>query len=803
MTWKKMIMQCLVVSSTATWTTHGDIAPSELNHTHVANARDGIIAALYRHQDPDRHWDPVTMPYGESTNQHLGGYTALVCLALITAGESYQDSRLQQPMHDLEQAQLKGTYAVATRALIWAALPDQFKPNLARDAKWLLDSYNSDAAGWDYKARPTGTIATPSPSIRHFGTLALWEAAKRGYRIPPAVLNGIEQVTLRNQDQDGAWHYKNEVGPSGSMTAAGLVTLAITDELLHANEAVNLKQNKDAIRHRSAQGGLAWLNDHFTSLRTPGDTSRGSRFPMYWLYAVERVGLAQGLVRLGHYDWFREGVTTIRRRLFEEQADGSLQLKSDYEPGGRASALRELSFALLFLSRGSSPIAINKLEINGWRWNNRPRDVANLCRSMSSEHETPLHWQSVTLEDQQLFNAPVLYLASDQALPFLAPHAKDIREFGRNAKDYLKRRRSGTLVDGERAPRPPTIAEIKPLRKFIESGGLLLAINEGRSTAFAKSIHDLGTLLNPGIEWTKPLQDHWLFNEPHPVRGKRPAIEVFGTDVREWIVLLPRGDAAEDLQVPGRAAEPVMTTLSNLYARASGMLRTQPRLDAARPLPTGNRTASAPCRIRQVIHDGMWRPEPMAMAHLSDAMEQSGLATDVRAIRLNTSTPLEEIDCLLVSGTGDTSLDPEIWSTIERYIAESRGVVLFEHTGGGDGGIFAARAEQDAMERFKQPVRSADRTAVITGEGIEGNVDCTHATWQPYSITEIFAGAATNPRLRFMNIDGTPRLFFSREDLTHALLGSPHWGVHGYTRTYASNLLCNLARYGHSKNNTP
>ena len=53
--------------------------------------RAAIVDALYRHQDPDRHWDPVTMPSGESTNQHLGGYTALVCLAMITAGESYQD----------------------------------------------------------------------------------------------------------------------------------------------------------------------------------------------------------------------------------------------------------------------------------------------------------------------------------------------------------------------------------------------------------------------------------------------------------------------------------------------------------------------------------------------------------------------------------------------------------------------------------------------------------------------------------------------------------------------------------------
>ncbi|MDG2291667.1 MAG: hypothetical protein P8L37_03335, partial [Phycisphaerales bacterium] len=235
----------------------------------------------------------------------------------------------------------------------------------------------------------------------------------------------------------------------------------------------------------------------------------------------------------------------------------------------------------------------------------------------------------------------------------------------------------------------------------------------------------------------------------------------------------------------------------------SGMLRTQPRLDADRDLPQSSRNSSAPCQIRQVVHDGIWKPEPMALTHLMDAMEQSGITTDGRAVRLNDATTFQGIDCLLVSGTGDTPLSAETWSAIERYIAETKGVVLFEHAGGNDGGIFAARAEQDAMARFEQPVRSADRTAVITGEGVEGNTDCTQATWQPYSITEIFAGAATNPRLRCMTIDGTARLFFSREDLTHALLGVPRWGVHGYTQSYAKHLLCNMIRYGHAKNNAP
>ena len=804
MTWGQTIISCFILLFCLNGgPLQAAVKPADLTHEHVEQTRAAIVDALYRHQDPDRHWDPVTMPSGESTNQHLGGYTALVCLAMITAGESYQDQRLKAPLRDLEQAQLKGTYVVATRALIWAALPDRFNPNLARDAQWLIDTYNVDAAGWDYKARPTGTITAPSPSIRHFGTLALWEAAKRGHRIPPDLLRSIEQVTLRDQDRDGAWHYKNESGPSGSMTAAGLVTLAITDELLHARDAIDLKQPKDTPRHRSAEAGLAWLDDHFSAFRTPGDTSRGSRFPMYWMYAVERVGLAQGMTRLGRYDWFREGVGMIRNRLFDEGAEGIIRLKSSYEPGGKSAAVRELSFALLFLSRGSAPVAVSKLELEDHRWNNRPRDVANLCRYMSDEHERLLHWQTVTVDDADIHDAPLLYIASDEALPMLEPHRLKIREFGRAASDYLQRRRSGTLEPGERAPRPPSIPALEPLRGFLESGGTIVAVNEGRGRAFAESIHDLGTVLNPGIEWTTPARTHWLFNEPIPVRGARPRVELYGTGVREWIVLFPGGDINASMQAPGKKSAAIMTTLMNLHARASGMLDTPHRLDSVSTIPGTGRHDAPVCRIRQIVHEGQWRSEPMALRHLSDALNATGLATDARAMRLDATSDFKGIDCLLISGTGDTPLSSTIWDAVERYLDETNGVVLFEHAGGGDGGIFASRAEQDAMTRFGQPARSIARSSIVTGEGLDGGIDCSTVTWQPYSISEIFGEPTRQPRLRGLRFDGEPRLLFSREDLTHALLDRPRWGVHGYSNTSAHALLSNILRSAQLRNRTP
>jgi hypothetical protein len=43
-----------------------------------------------------------------------------------------------------------------------------------------------------------------------------------------------------------------------------------------------------------------------------------------------------------------------------------------------------------------------------------------------------------------------------------------------------------------------------------------------------------------------------------------------------------------------------------------------------------------------------------------------------------------------------------------------------------------------------------------------------------------------------MKIEGIPRLLFSREDITHALLDQPAWGVNGYGPESARRLLANI-----------
>ena len=90
------------------------IGPNDLTDEHVRRAIEAIVDELYERHDPVTHWEPGAVPGGESNQR--GGYTALTVLALLTAGERYQDPRLHDAIRYLEDLATDGTYAVSVRA---------------------------------------------------------------------------------------------------------------------------------------------------------------------------------------------------------------------------------------------------------------------------------------------------------------------------------------------------------------------------------------------------------------------------------------------------------------------------------------------------------------------------------------------------------------------------------------------------------------------------------------------------------------------------------------------------------------
>ncbi len=749
------------------------VTAASLTDEHVRQAIAAIVGEIHDRKTGRRFWDPKEWDDGRHGSIYQkGGYTALTTLALMYAGESYQDPRLQGPIEHLAASKFDGTYAVAVRASLWARLPDRFAPNLAADTQWLLDGFSDDVGGWAYDQRPR--TRRRDNSIRQFGALALWESAKRDIEVPTKIWRALENAFLENQLPDGGWNYKGEdtEPPTGSMTAAGLATLFITQEQLHAERAVALSavetKNQAAIDR-----GLAWMDANFSPTENPGSF----RDFYYYLYGVERVGLASGVRQFGGQDWYRLGAAEILRRLCTWDESGVVTVNADIGGSGAPVQVWHLDFALMFLSRGRVPVAINKLIVDGHRTNNRPRDAANLARWLSDRTESEMSWQKVGFDTapETWLDAPLLYLASHAALPW----AQDLPDTG----------------DAD-APIGPELARLK---RYLDLGGMVLAVNEGNSRAFATSVVRVAKAMYPSSEWRTLEADHWAYTIHAQLDRRRPVLKSLSNGVRELIVLAPNGDIAADFQrgPDGKDAvkrAPAFDTASNLYFYKSEMNRPRPRLARhAYPPVAPDPDAPGTITVVRARHGGNWNPEPAALDVLRSYLRAEhdlgiGIATH----------PLDAIDDLdpppalvVVSGTDACVFTSAEHEAVGAY-ARRGGVVLFETPGGT--GAFTQGAEEMAATIFTEPIASLLRDPVITGKGIDGAADLFRLEYRPYAF-EVFGTRETIPRLRGITIDGAPRVLFSREDISHALLDQPCWGVSGYRPDSARLMMANIVRH--------
>jgi hypothetical protein len=196
-------------------------------------------------------------------------------------------------------------------------------------------------------------------SNTQFATLALWVARRHGMPVDRAVAR-LDQRFRGSQNADGGWGYIPSLSRRGgmhstpAMTCAGLLGLAVAYGA--ANEAVlrTDPKNKDAkaaaktardpARDPAVRAGLLTLG---AALGQPGVrgsylmTRPGGQY--YFLWSLERVGMAYGLKTIGKKDWYAWGADLL---VSDQAGDGSWQ--GQYSQGGC-----DTCFALLFLRRAN------------------------------------------------------------------------------------------------------------------------------------------------------------------------------------------------------------------------------------------------------------------------------------------------------------------------------------------------------------------------------------------------------------------------------------------------------------------
>src|SRR5205823_2460709 len=151
-----------------------------------------------------------------------------------------------------------------------------------------------------------------------------------------------------------------------------------------------------------------------------------TRFHVFYnVYGIERAGRLTGQRFLAGHDWYREGCEFL---VGLQQDDGSWALSGGMSDSWPAVST---SFALLFLSKGRTPILVSKYAHDpGEDWNNKHHDARHLAEYASKTlfKRHPLAWQvydarQLTIGSREalrqeigtLLQAPILYMNGHQA----------------------------------------------------------------------------------------------------------------------------------------------------------------------------------------------------------------------------------------------------------------------------------------------------------------------------------------------------------------------------------------------------
>ncbi len=361
------------------------------------------------------------------------GHTEMALFSLVYTGIHPNREAISKGLDVLMGRSLAYTYAISMRAMAYAYLQrklsgprrDAVHKALISDAMWLVQAQGSHG-GWNYTSLG-GSGGRYDLSNTQMAMLALREAALAGVEIPRYVWERSMGLYRSLQKPDGAWNYgdnkSKKLGGNtpgyGTMTAAGLASIFITMDNLNLASGCPCRGGRSGRAgddfERRVDAALGWLGKHFKPDVSPKHPSGTDKHKRYWLYSVERVGIAAGYKYFGTRNWYKEGATHLVRA---QQGNGSW--------GG----LPETCFCLLFLYKGRAPILYNKLQYEG-EWNNHRRDIANLTTYIEKVKEQMFHWQIVSLRApvEELHDAPVLYITAEKEPEFTDAHKKKLRQF--------------------------------------------------------------------------------------------------------------------------------------------------------------------------------------------------------------------------------------------------------------------------------------------------------------------------------------------------------------------------------------
>jgi hypothetical protein len=470
---------------------------------------------------------------------------------------------------------------------------------------------------------------------------------------------------------------------------------------------------------------------------------------------VERVGVASGRKYLGTVDWYQRGADFL--------------LKNQSRLGGWGPKI-PTCFGMLFLSRGRAPVLFNKLQYDSagkeGNWNERPRDIANLTHWISKETERDLNWQIVNLKaaTSDLLDAPVLFVSGNKALQF-------------------------------------TPADEAKLREYCEDGGLIMGNPDCQSSAFTESFLKLGARMFHDYEFRNlPLKDPIYTNEQYPrsIWKPAPTVLALGNGVRELMILTNNSDPARRWQTQETGRNLADFELADnivLYAIDKKNLIEKGKTFAANidPAIATNRVI----KLARIQFAGNWNPEPGGWRRLKAILHnRSKIDLQISVAKLG-SKQLGDgktgANVAALTGTGTLKLTASDREEIKDFV-DGGGTLIVDAAGGN--GDFAASVKGELVTIFGTDAAVPLDTPLLPTAGIynmTGGI-IKDFTYRPYA--RGFIGSIHGPLLCAYTVHNRPAVYFSRQDLSAGLVGSPTDGIIGYDPEVATAIMTNLVISG-------
>jgi len=791
----RRVILCLMVLWVSAGTLQG-AAPVKFSDQAVEAAIAKGIKYLFSKQKGDGSWQH----FAGHVQVQTSGPTGLCVYALLDSGVSVQDPRIVKALAWLQKHRTPMTYSAACQANAWLAANRQsngkYRRELYADARLLVGT--STSGRHHYKAEAGVARTKYDNSNTQFGLLGAWAAVQDNVEVPRQYFMYAMKHWEGDQNADGGWGYRkggkggHGSGSRGTMTAGGVASLFVCFDMLYADKFITCGRKMD---YKPIQRGLAWFDKNFA--KSVSNVTRQNQ-GYYYLYGIERVGLAAGYKYFGTQDWYKIGAMKL---IADQRSNGSwLNTASGNvnqpapKPKPKAPAKKAMvdgnpddwtvlaapkknakpkhaqsrpmdiintCFALLFLIRGRHPVLFNKLEFEG-DWNNRPRDLASLTLWISQTFERTVNWQIVNLKVpvKELHDAPILYISGSKEFTF-----------SKAAKDKL--------------------------RTFVWQGGTLFSVTECNGKPFEQGIRKLYAELFPKYEMVPVDKTHALYGAHFPLKGT-PRFSVVSNGVRP-LAIHTTEDLSKAWQLKNRTTQRIyFEAAANLflYTTDYGSLRHRGTSNWPNPKPTPVKKQLTIARIR---HNGNCDPEPLAYDRFKLMMKnEEGVALKVTPPQPASALAGSDAKIAVLTGTNAFTLPVKDKRAIKAFV-NGGGTLVIDAAGG-------PRYKHDAATQVNRrsgfTVAAEEMIEDVFGEGSLRRMSASAPLFSAggRKISSVRYRRETRKRLAGMKdanlravlIGNRPGVIYSQEDITGGLVGFDCSTVDGYTPDSAYQVMRNI-----------